>query len=148
MYLNRQNRERIIGLLVQNAIFHQMMEHEERYKELFGEGWRWFKQSRTLLIKALNHVADNIGHDQVEKLHNVAKQSDFAVVSRYAPKDSTKATIGVEVDSLYDLASLAVGKECSGCTKKDYKKCHMFQVLQKCDIPAAVETKRDCPYRQ
>jgi TfoX/Sxy family transcriptional regulator of competence genes len=149
MYLNRQNRESVIGLLVQNAIYIQFMEHEEKYKELFGpEGWKYFKTSRTFLIKSLDQLAENIGQEQIDKLHNVARQSDFVVASRFAPKDRTKATIGVDVEALYDLASLAAAKECTGCTKQDYKKCHVFKVLQSTDIPAAQEVKKDCCYRQ
>jgi hypothetical protein len=147
MYLNRANKERVVTLIVLDVIFSELEQQEEKMKEMFGKGWTWLKSSRTFLRKSLAELKDNVGPDESHKLYNVARHSTFAVMSKFTPQKDI-GTLPIDINVLYGLAEMAIGNHCKGCTKCDYKKCHVFQTMQKADIPAAVEVKNDCPYRQ
>lgn len=150
MYLNRATKERMVALLILNATYQEFLQQEEKMKELFGpDGWKWLKTSKTLVVKAMGQLMDRIGEEESLKLVNLSKQSQYVVVSRFAPDKTQPSTVGVDTQALYDMASLAIGNHCTGCTEKKFKQCGVFQTMQRADIPAADNgAKKDCPYRQ
>lgn len=150
VYLNRATKERMVALLILNATYQEFLQQEDKMKELFGpEGWKYLKTSKSFMMKAMGNLMDNIGEDESLKLHKLAYQSQYVVVSRAAPDKNLPSSIAVDVHALYDMASLAVGNHCTGCTKQKFKQCDVFKTMQRAEIPAASNAKdKDCPYKQ
>ena len=148
MYLNRENKEKAIALFILPNITDHYIKQEDKAKELFGsKGFGWLKMAKSFLTKSIEELAVNVGPEEWMKIHKVARHSDFIIMSR-GVKPSDQAVQPVKTDALYNLAEIAMGRECVGCSKCDWKKCRVFHALRDADIPAAQETKKDCPYRQ
>jgi hypothetical protein len=147
IYLNQVNKEKSATLLILLQIYEHFQKQEKRSKELFGsKGWGWLKTSKSFLMKAVESFAETIGPEEWSKVHKLALHSDFVVMSKNVK--AGPAELVVKSDTLYDLAEIAMGKECVKCIKCEWKKCNVFKALQGADIPAAQEVKNDCPYRQ
>jgi hypothetical protein len=147
IYLNQVNKEKSATLFVLLQIFEHFHNQEKRSKELFGtKGWGWLKTSKTFLMKAMESFSETVGPDEWSKIRKLALHSDFVVISKNVKPGA--AELVVKEEAFHDLAELAMGRDCLGCNKCDWKQCKVFNVLQAADIPAAQEVKNDCPYRQ
>lgn len=148
MYLNKETKENLLGLMVTfDMFFRRLLEHESKMKSIFGPGWKLLKSARGFIRRAYRHMEDEIGLEEAEKIYKLQHHINIAIIGRYAPKKD-EASIPVDPVALQDLSELAMGQQCTGCSKCNWKECRLFQVLRRADIPAAQEVKNDCPYRQ
>ncbi len=150
MYLNRATKERMVALLILNATYQEFLQQEDKMKELFGaDGWKYLKTSKSFMMKSMEQLMERLGSEEASKLHNLAKHSQYVVVSRFAADKNLPSSVGIDVHALYDMSSLAIGNHCTGCTKQKFKQCGVFQTMQKAEIPAASNaSNKVCPYRQ
>lgn len=146
-YLNREDRSRILALMVVLSEFEEI-EKREKLRQLFGEHWADLKRSRTFLRRALEQgLAPKLDLKQSKMIVNMARSHRLVLEGKAAPEGQGSVTLSE--DDFADLAELAIGNHCPGCQKPDWQNCRVYQVLSKCDVPPAdTLMTSDCPYRQ
>ncbi|GAB7387390.1 hypothetical protein BSNK01_12260 [Bacillaceae bacterium] len=146
IYLNRQNCENTVILLSLLVSIDDFL-NQPKAKEMFGsQGLGDLKRSRAFLDKAMRAMSERLDQKEALRIHNFVRHHKVMVKADTEPEE--KPETRVSVNALYDMAELAMGNSCVGCTKQDFRECKVFDALQRCNIPAAQEVTEDCPYRQ
>lgn len=95
--------------------------------------------------KALKQIVVAATPEDKTKYKNTATKYKLLIVPESSPKAEE---VIVSKECLGDLASFAIGNQCVGCEREDWRKCELRVTLQDAGIPAANDCKKDCQYRQ
>jgi hypothetical protein len=146
-YISAKLREHVVSLVALGAVVGILKEDEARNKELFGEGWRYIKQAGTLVVKGFQvGLRPNIGDEEAKKIHEVVKKSRVVVMRKSIPMPVEYTQ--VKTDNIFELAELAMGEKCQGCTIEKYRECSLYKILDGVELPRACFEKNKCPYSQ
>jgi hypothetical protein len=148
-YISQPLREDLVKILVSVAVIEDFkVTNEAKYKDLFSpKAWGWMKQSYTLIMKAMSQgLAPNIGDEESNRIRELTKRFKIILLrnSEALPTDHTS----VPTKQLYNLAEIAIGKQCIGCTIAAYKACPLYLGLRSIDMPRACDEKGKCRYLQ
>ncbi|BAU28186.1 hypothetical protein DFP93_101263 [Aneurinibacillus soli] len=148
-YLNRQERENIVTMLVFELTMDSLLQASPRVQKLFGKHWSDMKRARTYIHKALKEgLAESLDQKEILRIHKIAQKCDFIVRERAGKPLPDKRVVAVPDTLIADLAELAIANHCRDCKRCDWQECRVFTVMQEADIPAAHMETGDCPYRQ
>lgn len=105
-----------------------------------------FRRARTYLSKALAAVGRTLNDSEEKKFNTLLRNSFLKLVDKNAPRNDL---IRVSQSALYRLAERAIGKECVGCEKMDWKKCELRTDLMETWIPTAQDNcRKECQFKQ
>lgn len=140
-YTNNRQRE-IIALLSLPIAYVGDAEQDELFKPALKE----IRTARTNLQKAMLKVGEQLQPEEAAKFNRIDSRFKVKLVPI---SDRSPNQMVVNIQDVFDLAEFAVGQNCFGCQKHDWKKCKLRQVLMSSvEIPAANDTRGECPYKQ
>lgn len=139
-YLNREQQEQML-LLTLNMVTLEELAKQEKFKFAAGD----LRRARSFAQRAYEAIKEQLDPHDLNKVNKIAVESKLLIRTRTQPGESQGI---IDVPLLHDLTMYAIGSNCRGCTKHDWKKCHLRAVLMDTYCPPAQETKTDCQYRQ
>ncbi|MGD8188540.1 DUF5651 domain-containing protein [Brevibacillus ginsengisoli] len=82
----------------------------------------------------------------MKKFKTLVRNSRLKLVDNNTPKNDL---IRVSQSALYRLAERAIGKDCTGCERKDWKECDLRADLMETWIPTAQDNcRKECQFKQ
>lgn len=139
-HLNRRQIEQMATVTLAISIV-QEMESDQRFKA----GITNLKRGRSFMYKGIQQIGETMEDNDKRKLVRVPDTTKVVLLPITSPqKDETV----VKSEALASLAEYAIGKECVGCERNDWRKCRLREVLMETWIPAANDCKNDCQYKQ
>lgn len=141
LFANKRQREHL-------AVLSQIAEEVNDIEKdsFFKVGLADFRRARTYLSKALAAVGTLLHDNEVKKFRALMKQSRLKLVDNNTPQNDS---IRVSQSALYRIAERAIGKECTDCTKSDWKTCQLRLDLMETWIPSAQDNcRKGCQYKQ
>lgn len=139
-YLNRDQQEQML-LLTLNMVTLEELAKQEKFKFAAGD----LRRARSFAQRAYDAIKTQLDPHDLDKVNKIAVESKLLIRARTHPAESQGI---IDVPLLHDLTMYAIGSNCRGCTKHDWKKCHLRSILMDTYCPPAQETKTDCQYRQ
>ena len=139
-YLNRDQREQLLILTMLIPLVDELLKHDK-----FKPAQKYIKTGRTYLHKGWGEIRDRIDQKEFLKLIRLSEQSKLVLQAKTNP---AKDEVIVNMEDLYDLGAAAIGNECTGCVKHDWRTCKSRELLSRLSIPGAQELTSDCEYRQ
>lgn len=139
-YLNRDQQEQLLLLTLNIVTFEELAGHD-KFKFAKGDLLR----ARSFGKRAYDAIKKRLDQKDLKKVDKLAGQSKLVIKSKAAPE---KDQAIIDVTLLQDLTAYAIGNNCRGCERHDWKKCYLRALLMDTWCPPAQETKTDCQYRQ
>lgn len=139
-HLNQEQREQLLLLTMLIPMTDELVKHEK-----FTVARKFLRTGRTFLHKGWGEIRGQLDQKEFLKLIRLQEQSKLVLKAKTNPE---KDQVIVNMEDLYDLASAAIGKECSGCVKHDWRTCKLRELMSNLTIPETQERSSDCQYRQ
>lgn len=139
-YLNRRQSENLAFLTM------SLQRAEALIQEpVFGPEHADLKRGRTYLRKAYDQIMSRCQEEDRKKYSNTHKNFYLKVVpnSTASPNEMI-----IRTEYVAQLAEAAIGQQCVGCEKHDWKQCPLRPVLMNVGVPAANDDLKDCQYKQ
>lgn len=140
-YLNRREVDEL-GILALAIGGLKTIAENPKFKHAAAD----LKRAKTFGLKALEAIYDRLEHGDRKSFERIRDHHKVIMVPRSQLQHDQ---VAVDLGALETLAEYAIGKECSDCTRKDWKTCGLREALMATGIPAANDAKRkECQYRQ
>lgn len=148
--MTRIQRDRLIyaGLLFGSA-----REFEENTPDLTPDERRRLRSAHTNAEKAIISYIQRMDPEPKKRINRALHSSTLQVV---VDRDTFVASSEriVQDEDLFVLAGYAVADNCQMSEEcemdkrgKNYKKCPLYEVMDRMDLPPASDEKRKCPYK-
>jgi hypothetical protein len=139
-YLNRDQQEQIILMTTGLGVM-EILAEQEKFRAARGDLLR----ARSFGRNALNKIRESVDPDAFTRLRNLADSTKLIIRPKSSPDEGE---VNVKLSRLHDLHMAAIGNQCRGCDREDWKNCYLRTLLMDTHCPPAQETKTDCQYRQ
>lgn len=140
-YTNRRQRENFALLNMAINEIDAMAQDK-----LFKPGLANLRRGKAFVLKGLKEIGDTLAIDERKRFDNLERICTVQIIEK------TKVTndmIRVSQEALYNIAEIAIGKECIGCEKHDWKGCQLRKNLSDAWVPPVRDNSRtECQYKQ